>query len=96
MVANEEKDTNEKKDDYLITTSDNPFNPWTNFDEWFAYDVVKGYNTCSILARICEDAGQDLGDREELLSYYDAAERMLQYNLTGNYCKALKPKELVE
>ena len=25
------------KEEYIISTSDNPYNPWTNFDEWFNY-----------------------------------------------------------
>lgn len=80
------------KEEYIISTSDNPYNPWTQFDEWFNYDVVHGYNTCSILARLCE-VSTDLGEREELLSYYDAAEKMLNYNVTGNYVKVYKPKD---
>ena len=81
------------KEEYMISTSDNPYNPWTEFNEWYNFDVAKGYNTCSILARLCEFT-DDLGDREELQSYYDATEKMLLYNVTGNYCKVFKPSEL--
>lgn len=35
-----------------ITTIDNPFNPIEDFKHWFAFDVQKGYNTCSLLARL--------------------------------------------
>lgn len=24
--------------DYLLTTIDNPYNPWTNWDQWYDYD----------------------------------------------------------
>ena len=34
-----------------ITTIDNPFNPFSDFSSWFLFDVEKGYNTCSYLAR---------------------------------------------
>lgn len=37
-----------------ITTADNPFNPFTQFDEWLAYDRDKGYFTCEYLARIAK------------------------------------------
>lgn len=37
----------------MLTTIDNPFDPFTQFDEWRAYDEQKGYNTCSYLARVC-------------------------------------------
>ena len=31
--------------EYMLTTIDNPFNPFTNFDDWYAFDTSKGYNT---------------------------------------------------
>ena len=41
-----------KQESYMISTSDNPYNPFTNFHEWFVYDETKGYHTCSLLARL--------------------------------------------
>jgi len=35
-----------------LTTFDNPFNPFTEFKDWFLFDCEKGYNSCSYLARI--------------------------------------------
>lgn len=36
----------------MLTTFDNPFDPFTQFDSWFAYDNDSGYCSCSFLARI--------------------------------------------
>ena len=36
----------------MLSTIDNPFNPFDDFDSWFHYDIEKGYNSCSYLARI--------------------------------------------
>nr|DAI45396.1 MAG TPA: hypothetical protein [Caudoviricetes sp.] len=36
----------------MLTTCDNPFNPFTQFTKWLLYDVEKGYNTCDYLGRI--------------------------------------------
>lgn len=36
----------------FLTTLDNPYNPWTHFDEWYNYDLLKGYDSCGKLARI--------------------------------------------
>lgn len=38
--------------EFMLTTIDNPFSPFTNFDEWFNFDREKGYDTCQLLARI--------------------------------------------
>ena len=37
---------------YMLTTVDNPFNPFDQFEEWYQFDVANGYNTCSYLARL--------------------------------------------
>lgn len=36
----------------MLTTVDNPFNPFTNWDEWYEFDESSGYSTCSLLSRI--------------------------------------------
>lgn len=35
----------------FLTTSDNPFDPFTQFDAWFQYDTEHGYNTCGLIDR---------------------------------------------
>ena len=36
----------------MLTTFDNPYDPFEQFASWFLFDVEKGYNTCSYLGRI--------------------------------------------
>ncbi len=36
----------------MLTTFDNPFDPFDEFVPWFLFDIEKGYYTCSRLARI--------------------------------------------
>ena len=48
-------------DDCMITTPDNPWNPFTQWDEWYAWDVAAGYNTCGILARLAKTS-RELSD----------------------------------
>ena len=35
-----------------LSTTDNPYNPITEFDSWFRYDQDKGYSSCSYLDRV--------------------------------------------
>ena len=34
-----------------LTTKDNPFDPFEDFIKWNSFDVEKGYNTCSKIAK---------------------------------------------
>lgn len=36
----------------MLTTVDNPFNPFTDFDKWYLFDIEKNYNSCAYLGRI--------------------------------------------
>lgn len=36
----------------MLTTFDNPFDPFDQFDEWLSFDKEKGYNSCERLGRI--------------------------------------------
>lgn len=45
---NNEEETKE----FMLTTVDNPYNPFTQFDEWFQFDVDNNYSTCSKIARL--------------------------------------------
>ena len=50
-------------DDYMLTTLDNPWNPFTQFDAWFAFDLAHGYDTCGTLARFAA-TGNELTEEE--------------------------------
>lgn len=50
----------------MITTTDNPYDPRTDFAPWYAWDVAHGYNTCAFLARVLnetDDFPQEYNDR---------------------------------
>lgn len=49
-------------DEYRITTADNPYNPFTQLESWFLFDVEKGYNTCGYLARITDMISNSTGE----------------------------------
>ena len=55
----------------MLTTFDNPYDPFEQFTSWFLFDVEKGYNTCGKLARIAnlpEGLSEKEVDREMNLS----------------------------
>lgn len=39
---------------FALTTSDNPYDPFNEWEKWYQYDECHGYHTCSLLARIAK------------------------------------------
>lgn len=37
--------------EYWVTTTDNPFDPFTQYDEWYRYDESHGYHLSEYVAR---------------------------------------------
>lgn len=73
-------ETNNKKNkDVFITTIDNPFNYFTQFDEWYEYDRLKGYNTLEYLARIARTS-PEISDDENKLEIENAIDSIIEWN----------------
>ena len=60
----------------FLTTSDNPFNPFNNFDAWFNFDVQQGYNSCQYLARVA-NTSDSLTDTENSLIIEKAIDEII-------------------
>jgi hypothetical protein len=76
------------KKDVMLTTIDNPFDPFTHFDEWKAFDEVKGYNSCSYLARIVKSS-DELSEADEALAIEQAIDEIVKLNVLGIYKKVV-------
>lgn len=70
----------------FVTTLDNPYDYFTQFDEWYAFDTEKGYNTCAYLARIAKTS-KEMSDADYEQAVNDAVDEIVRLNLTGNYKK---------
>lgn len=47
----------------MLTTIDNPYDPWTEYDKWLQFDHEKGYYTQELLARAAQ---VDLDESDEI------------------------------
>jgi len=65
-----------------ITTVDNPYNPFTDWDEWFFYDLSMGYYTCERLARSTAISDQ-LSEAEMFEIIEKAIEDLMKYGCFG-------------
>ena len=72
--------------EYAITTKDNPFDPFDQFDQWFLFDVEKGYNTCSYLARIAQIT-DEMSQKEENEEVERAIDRIIELDFMNIYIK---------
>ena len=81
----------------MLTTYDNPFNPFEQFSSWFLFDVEKGYNTCSYLARIAK-LSDEMSQQEEDEEVERAIDEIIKYDFMNIYKKVRKqestPSEL--
>ena len=71
-----------------LTTIDNPYSPVTQFDEWLAYDIQKGYNTCGFLSRAVESSNADyssLTQEEQKLLISRTIHEIVKENIIGLY-----------
>lgn len=73
-------------DAYLLTTTDNPYDPLTQFDKWFSFDTEMGYNSSSYLARVAH-VSDSLSDPENDAIISDAIDDIIKHNPLGLYKK---------
>ena len=73
----------------MLTTIDNPFDPFVQFDEWNAFDMDKGYYTCSYLARITKTS-DELSQQDEDLAIESAINEIIDLNILGLYKKVTR------
>ena len=78
----------------MLTTFDNPFDPFEQFTSWFMFDVEKGYNSCSYLARIAK-LTDDMTDQEVSDEIERAIDEIIQYDFANIYKKVKKVPQIV-
>lgn len=70
----------------MLSTIDNPFNPFDDFKAWYAYDVSSGYYTCELLARIAMTS-DELSEADQDLAVDNAINEILKENISGMFIK---------
>lgn len=73
----------------MLTTVDNPFDPFEQFTSWFMFDEEKGYHTCSYLVRIARTSDQ-LSEEENELENERAIDEILKYDFRNIYKKVVQ------
>lgn len=76
--------------EHMLTTTDNPFNPYTDFDEWNAWDMRAGYHTLAYLARVTR-LSHELSESDTILAVELAIDEIVRENILGVYTKVEIP-----
>ena len=71
---------------YMLTTLDNPYNPFVDFSSWYMFDCEQEHNTSSRLARIANiDSEMTQKERDEEIDR--AMDFIIAYDLEGIFVK---------
>lgn len=72
--------------EHMLTTDDNPYNPFHDFDSWYSWDEQAGYHTTSFLARITRTSDES-SDHDQDVEFERAIQEAVDINAQGNYRK---------
>lgn len=73
----------------MLTTFDNPYDPFEQFTSWFLFDVEKGYDSCAYLGRIARTSDQ-LSEEENDSEVERAIDEIIKYDFRNIYKKVMR------
>lgn len=76
----------------MLTTIDNPYNPFTDWDHWLKFDRDNGYYTNEYLARVAV-MDETLSTEEQKLLLHQAMSEIADNNPTNLWVLVYKPTE---
>lgn len=71
----------------MLTTTDNPYSPFDQFEQWQLYDIEKQYFCCELLARIVH-LEEDMSEKEKEEAIDRAIDEIVKNDLRGIYARA--------
>lgn len=77
----------------MLTTIDNPYDPFTEWMNWLQFDTSHGYNTSGLLARIAFTS-EELSELDQLRATELAIDEIIELNVAGIYKKVTEEIEL--
>ena len=76
----------------MLTTFDNPYDPFDDFVQWFMFDIEHGYYTCSRLARIARSS-EEFSVAEDKAETERAIDEIIDYDFLNIYKKVTRNVE---
>jgi hypothetical protein len=76
----------------MLSTSDNPFNPFADYAAWYTWDIAHGYYTSQYLARIMAYT-YDVSELEQDMIVESAVDECVEHNVSGVFIKVTKKED---
>ena len=76
----------------MLTTTDNPYDPFTQFEMWNRWDEEMGYYTTNYYARVSTVSGE-MSEEEQREAHEDTLQEIVDHNVLGIYkivCKKVE------
>lgn len=73
----------------MLTTDDNPYDPFTQWNEWFTFDTSHGYNSAGLVARITISS-PELSQADQELAIDQAIDEIVELNISGKHKKVTR------
>lgn len=73
----------------MLSTIDNPFNPFEDYSSWLMFDKEKGYDSAERLMRIAK-LSDDMTQKEENEEIERAIDEIIKYDFLNVYTKVSK------
>lgn len=89
-----------KETEFMLTTVDNPFDPFDNFDEWRMFDIRKSTEIgmlpcCEYLAKFA-DISDEMTQKEQNKVIEQAIDEIITYNSMREFKKVSKEFDVEE
>ena len=69
-----------------ITTLNNPYSPFTQYDEWYQFDTTNEYNTCGYIDRIAQ-VSDEMSEEDYNAEVERAMDEIIKYDPLNIYIK---------
>lgn len=75
--------------EFMLTTIDNPYDPFTQFSDWYKFDTLNGYNSSELLDRLTftSDSNPEFITQSQI---NQAIDQVLEINPNGMYTKVAR------
>ena len=76
----------------MLTTFDNPYDPFDDFDQWYSFDKQMDYNTCEKIARIARSS-ESFSTKEDKEETERAIDEIIDHDFLNIYKKVTRTIE---